>query len=287
VDVRIIAATNRDLQRGVSEGWFREDLYFRLKGLVLQLPALRDRVQDIPAIAEHCLQDLISQSGRPTVRLSQDALIALQAFRWKGNIRELRHCLEQAVALADHPVLTRADLRLKGDDAGAGHELAAGGILPDQAGDAVVLTCLREHRFDMQATARALNWDRSTVTQRLKGLCFQALADSAGDRDKAAQALAGEPNLVRTVELKLMDYYGHLVKTIQTFRDPDEAVAACRRRFKNLPDRHFRAAERLIHNYFAQRGKDASSPSPLPNGERVVRDSSSFPGKQESMGILP
>ncbi len=268
VDVRVIAATNRDLQRGVSEGWFREDLYFRLKGLVLDLPALRERVQDIRPIAEHCLQQVIAPAGREPVRLSQEAVAALETCRWRGNIRELRHCLEQAIALADQPILTRADLRLKDDESSGEPMGAASGILPDQAGDAAVLTCLRDHRFDMQATARALNWDRSTVTQRLKGLCFQALADFGGDRDKAAQALAGEATLVRAVELKLMDYYGHLLKTIHTFRTPDEAISACRRRFKNLPDRHFRAAERLIRNDFAQRA-DSPSPSSHPDKQGV------------------
>jgi hypothetical protein len=118
--------------------------------------------------------------------------------------------------------------------------------------DAAVLACLRRHGFDMQATAKALKCDRSTVTQRLKGLSFQALVEASGDQAKAALALAGDPALVRTVELKLADYYGHLIKTIEGFRSAEEALLDCQRRFKNLPDRHFRAVETLIRRHFAR-----------------------------------
>ncbi len=103
----------------------------------------------------------------------------------------------------------------------------------------------------MQATAKALGWDRSTVTQRLKGLCFQALVDSGGDQAKAASALAGDASLLRTVELKLMDYYGHLMETITPFTSADEALLDCKRRFKNLPERHFKSVEALVRRHFS------------------------------------
>jgi len=113
-----------------------------------------------------------------------------------------------------------------------------------------VLECLRQNRFDMQATARTLGWDRSTVTQRLKGMGFQALVDAAGDRARAAEMLAGDPALARVVELKLTEYHEHLLRSIAAFDAPDPAVAACRRRFKNLPDRHFRSLEALVRQHF-------------------------------------
>jgi hypothetical protein len=120
---------------------------------------------------------------------------------------------------------------------------------PEGDGDAVVLDSLRRHGFDMQATARALGWDRSTVTQRLKGLGFQALVESGGDRGRAAAALAGDPSLARTVELKLGEYHEHLLRSVAGFASVDAAVAACRRRFKNLPERHFRSLERLVRQH--------------------------------------
>lgn len=251
VDVRIVAATNKDLQRGVSEGWFREDLYFRLKGLVLHLPPLRDRRDDIAHIAEAFLQEAATQSQHANIRLSEEALAALQQRAWNGNVRELRQCLEQAIALSDGPVITTADLRLSsGEPSPAAAATGAGPLLPDPAGDIAVLNQLRRHRFDMQATAKALGWDRSTVTQRLKGLCFQALVESGRDQTRAASALAGDPSLLRTVELKLMDYYGHLMETIGPFTSAEEALLDCKRRFKNLPERHFKSVEALVRQHF-------------------------------------
>ncbi len=101
----------------------------------------------------------------------------------------------------------------------------------------------------MQGTANRLGWDRSTVTQRLKGLCFQALVESHGDQAKAAMAVAGDPSHLRTVELKLSDYYHHLLSVIEPFTSVDEAVAECKRRFKNLPERHFASVEHLVRQH--------------------------------------
>ena len=112
---------------------------------------------------------------------------------------------------------------------------------------------LRLHGFDMQATARALGWDRSTVTQRLKGLGFRAVVDSNGDRGKAALELAGDPALSRMVELKLREYSEHLLRVVESFGSSDEAIAACRKRFKNLPERHFRSLELLVRQHFDRR----------------------------------
>jgi hypothetical protein len=88
------------------------------------------------------------------------------------------------------------------------------------------------------------------VTQRLKGLGFRALVDAGGDRSLAAIALAGEPRLARTVEVKLAEYHEHLLRSVAGFDSPDAAVAACRRRFKNLPERHFRSLEALVRQKF-------------------------------------
>lgn len=250
VDVRIVAASNRDLQRGVSEGWFREDLYFRLTGLVFRLPPLRERPGDIPLLAEAFLGEIAAQMGKPVPKLSNEALRALIEQDWKGNVRELRHCLEQALALSDGPILSKESLRLTVDNAKPSGR--AKPILPDRASDAAVLNCLRQHGFDMQATAKTLGWDRGTVTQRLKGLCFQALVESGGDHAKAALAIAGDPSHLRTVELKLADYYRHLQSVIEPFATADEALTDCKRRFKNLPDRHFALVEELVRRQFRQ-----------------------------------
>jgi len=248
VDVRVVAATNRDLQRGVSEGWFREDLYFRLKGIVFRLPPLRERTGDIPILADAMLADIAEDMGRPVPKLSNDALRVLSEHGWPGNVRELRHALERAVALNDGPLLTKNSFSFE-EGSREGKEGTKTATLPDSASDSAVLDCLRQHGFDMQATAKTLGWDRSTVTQRLKGLCFQALVEYHGNSLKAATAIAGDPSQVRTVELKLSDYYKHLLSVIEPFKSADEALAECRRRFKNLPDRHFASVESLIRQH--------------------------------------
>ena len=253
VDVRVVAATNRDLQRGVSEGWFREDLYFRLTGLVFRLPPLRERPTDVPLLADTFLCEIATQLGKPIPKLSNEALRVLIEHEWKGNVREFRHCLEQAVTLSDGHLLTKESLRLGEGNALPSRRAKPPQILPDPASDAAVLNCLRQHGFDMQATAKTLSWDRSTVTQRLKGLCFEALVESGGDQAKAALAIAGDPSHLRTVELKLMDYHSHLLSVIEPFATADEALLDCKRRFKNLPDRHFTSLETLVRKYFRQR----------------------------------
>lgn len=257
VDVRIVAATNRDLQRGVSEGWFREDLYFRLSGLVFRLPPLRERTGDVPILAETLLTEIAGHMSKPAPKLSNEALRALVDHQWKGNVREFQHCLEQAITLNDGPLLTEESLRLGSESIPPTGRAKPSQILPDPASDATVLNCLRQQGFDMQATAQILGWDRSTVTQRLKGLCFQMLAETHGDKAQAAATLAGDPSLTRTVELKLMDYYNHLLATIRVFSTVDDALLDCKRRFKNLPDRHFRSVELLVRQHFRQNPPDS------------------------------
>jgi transcriptional regulator with GAF, ATPase, and Fis domain len=252
VDVRIVAATNRDLDRGVAEGWFREDLYFRLKGFVLGLPPLRERPHDVLLLADHFVRRAAA-SLRKDVQVSREAAEALQRHPWKGNIRELQQCLERAVALCEGATIAEADLGLH---TASRESSSTGGVAPpgmDVTGDLAVLRCLRQHAFDMQATAQTLGWDRSTVTQRLKGLCFRALMEANGDVASAALSLAGKAAFARTVDMKLRDYHAHLIKTIRVYSSPEDAIAACRKRFKNLPDRHFKSVEALVQQYFSRK----------------------------------
>ncbi len=110
VDVRVIAATSRDLAAMVADGRFRADLYYRLNVLPIRLPALRDRLADIEALADALLDDIARRSSLPHKSLSADALDRLAGHDWPGNIRELRNVLEQAALMTDAPVLWPADL---------------------------------------------------------------------------------------------------------------------------------------------------------------------------------
>ena len=115
VDVQIIAASNRDLKKMMAEGTFREDLYFRLKVVDLNLPPLRERKEDIPALVGYFIREAGRRMGKPIEGVTPRALEALMAYRWPGNIRELRHVIERAVLLCDEDLIDLphlpADLR--------------------------------------------------------------------------------------------------------------------------------------------------------------------------------
>jgi DNA-binding NtrC family response regulator len=105
VDVRVIAASNRDLAREVEEGRFREDLYYRLNVASIKVPPLRSRREDIPDLALAFLREFCSRFNRPVPELSPEAIMSLQQLQWKGNVRELRNAVERVVLLHQVPVL--------------------------------------------------------------------------------------------------------------------------------------------------------------------------------------
>jgi DNA-binding NtrC family response regulator len=110
VNVRVVAATNRDLEKEVAEGRFREDLFWRLNVIHLHIPPLRERPFDIPLLVEHFLNKSAEAAGRPPLNVTPEALAVLTAYAWPGNARELENAIERAVALADGARLTPDDL---------------------------------------------------------------------------------------------------------------------------------------------------------------------------------
>jgi transcriptional regulator with GAF, ATPase, and Fis domain len=133
IDVRVVAATNRDLRQMVNQGTFREDLYFRLSVIHVELPPLRDRREDVPALAETFLRDISGRRGLH-MEFAPDAVQALVSHQWSGNVRELKNVVERASSLCEGPVVRRADLLFNRDTspirASAASSDAAGG-LPD------------------------------------------------------------------------------------------------------------------------------------------------------------
>jgi DNA-binding NtrC family response regulator len=110
INLRVIAATNRDLEKEVQEGRFREDLYWRLNVIHLHIPPLRERAFDIPLLVEHFLNKIADKSGLPPLNVTPETLAILTAYQWPGNARELENAIERAVALAEGGNLTPADL---------------------------------------------------------------------------------------------------------------------------------------------------------------------------------
>ena len=114
VDVRVIAATNRDLRQMVTDGRFQEDLYYRLHVIPIELPPLRDRREDIPVLVDHFVEKHRQRSGRRIDRVDDEAARSLQTYGWPGNVRELENTIERAVVLSTGPVLTAASISLLG-----------------------------------------------------------------------------------------------------------------------------------------------------------------------------
>ncbi len=134
VDVRVLAATNRDLREEVNRGHFREDLYFRLSVVHVELPPMRERREDVASLANHFLRDIAGRRGMQ-MTFGPDAMVAMIGHSWPGNVREMRNVVERAAALSDGPVITRADLvfgREMGPSVSASHDLAKAGAVAAQ-----------------------------------------------------------------------------------------------------------------------------------------------------------
>ena len=162
-NVRLITATNRDLRQAVEQGTFREDLFYRLRVFEIGLPPLRDRIGDVPLLANQFLTDLADTFGGPPPRLSDEACEALAAHRWPGNIRELRNVLESAAILCDEAVIERRHLSLQAKTAPAAspHDLAA---LERQT----IENALRENEWNKTRAATRLGLTRTQLYVRLR-----------------------------------------------------------------------------------------------------------------------
>jgi two-component system response regulator AtoC len=162
VDVRLVAATHRDLEALVAQGAFRQDLYYRLSVLVLRVPPLRERPEDLEPLAQHLLQEALAHRGLPPRRWSAAALAALAAYGWPGNVRELRNAVEHAVVWGQGPELTVMDLpeALRGEDAGqpaAGVAGLGAGLRPAMRRfEAGVLAAAEAHAGGRRADMAAL-----------------------------------------------------------------------------------------------------------------------------------
>jgi DNA-binding NtrC family response regulator len=167
VDVRVIAATNANLDQLVQEGRFRQDLLFRINTVELRVPSLRDRAADIVPLASAALADAGRRYGRDVRAFSPEASRALQQYRWPGNVRELRNVIERAVLLAGADVIEAADLRLQQGDS-APPSLEAMSL--EDAERALIRSALRRHEGSAAAAAQALGLSRSAMYRRMEKL---------------------------------------------------------------------------------------------------------------------
>ena len=187
VDVRIVAATNRDLLRDVREGRFREDLFYRLESVSLAVPPLRDRADDVAALAEHFLETVCARNNLKRRRLSDRAVARMKAYPFPGNVRELRNLIERLVILAPGDPIDLADVedalpRGRGETV-SGRSARSGGTLREIVEDVekvAIENALRRHGGAMAAAARELGLERSHLYKKVKALGVRRPGDDGG-----------------------------------------------------------------------------------------------------------
>ena len=189
-DARIIAATNRDLSKMTEDKTFREDLYFRLNVVPIKVPALRDRRDDIPLLADHFLKDAAMRYGRREIRLSKDAFKYLEEYSWPGNIREFRNTIERMVVLSSGDVLTVEDvpeeIRLSKKTVGnILMELPESGVDLEEIEREIVLRALERNGWNQTAASKYLNVTRSVLISRM-----QKYGLNAGKENGEAESVA-------------------------------------------------------------------------------------------------
>jgi DNA-binding NtrC family response regulator len=170
INIRILAATNRDLEHAVAHGSFRRDLYFRLNVLSLRIPPLRERRQDIPLLAGHVLERLSQNSGR-MLELSDDAMRALLAYDWPGNVRELENCLERCCAITSGSIIHLVDLpsSITGAPARLVAEAPESKVIPlVDLEKRTILSAIAQLNGDKLMAARMLGIGKTTLYRKLK-----------------------------------------------------------------------------------------------------------------------
>ncbi|HJL02440.1 MAG TPA: sigma 54-interacting transcriptional regulator [Polyangiaceae bacterium LLY-WYZ-15_(1-7)] len=176
VDVRIIAATHRNLEQMVEEGTFREDLYYRLRGVTVEVPALRERLEDIPELSAHLLGRIAEERGEEAKRVSPPVAQMLGRHRWPGNVRELQNVLRSATLFAEGPVLAPADFAAFGETFGdPSEEAPADGVLEGLASwEDALYSCVRDGEnsllemkkvIERECIARALSETEGNITR--------------------------------------------------------------------------------------------------------------------------
>ena len=179
VDVRVIAATNKNLEEEIEKGRFREDLYFRLAVIPISVPPLRDRPEDVPPLVRHFMDFFSRENNVRPKRITQAALEALQRHRWKGNIRELRNTVERmiimtsgdAIDLPDLPESVRSPGAVASSKASGDSEAAKAGTLrefKDNAERAFLVAKLRENGWNISKTAEVIDTPRSNLYKKLE-----------------------------------------------------------------------------------------------------------------------
>lgn len=184
VDTRVILATNDDLGRMVVEGRFRQDLFYRINVINVELPSLRDRISDIPLLAEHFLRQVCEDSGKQVRGFTEEAMNTIQRYRWPGNVRELQNVIERAVLLGKTGMIGVEDLPSSVSSVGsvavepiAGRSLKQALESPERQ---IIRETLESNNWNRNTTAEALGINRTTLYKKMKRLGLEDMALAMG-----------------------------------------------------------------------------------------------------------
>lgn len=243
VDVRVLAATNKDIKGALEQRKFREDLFYRLSVFTIQLPSLRERKADIAFLVE----EFLKREGN-MLRLSSTVMDAFLNYDWKGNVRELESVIKRAAILA------RADSRNLLRVRDLPEEIAAGIQKKVEIEDQILLL-LREKMFSRSAiseTAEDLGGlNRGTVAEYFRGICFKTFYEQGFDLRQSASILAGtdEPAIIERVVKKMLEYLTNTFESFDRTRNIEELKSALAPKYKNLPQRYHFFLDQLIETY--------------------------------------
>jgi two-component system nitrogen regulation response regulator NtrX len=190
VDVRVIAATNKDLEEEIADGRFREDLYFRLSVIPIAVPPLRERIEDIPQLVQHFAALFSRENNRRPARFAPGAIDALRQARWRGNIRELRNVIERLLIMTDRDVIEAADVRaVTRPDARPDGSASPSAPLPGRPATlrdfkewserAFLVEKLREFNWNISRTAEVIDTPRSNLYKKLEQYKISQETDDA------------------------------------------------------------------------------------------------------------
>jgi two-component system nitrogen regulation response regulator NtrX len=189
VDVRVIAATNKNLEEEIAAGRFREDLFFRLNVVPIQLPPLRERREDVPALVAEFAAAFCAENGMKPKSFAPDAVEALAKLPWRGNVRELRNAVERLLIMTPRPLVRATDipkglgLAPAGDAPGANAVATAESLqdFKDATEKAFILAKLEENDWNVAATAKAINTPRSNLYKKLEAYGIRRDGDDGRD----------------------------------------------------------------------------------------------------------
>jgi two-component system nitrogen regulation response regulator NtrX len=184
-DVRVLAATNKDLEKEMEEGRFRQDLYYRLNVIPLRIPPLRDRKEDIPLLADRFLKDFALKEGEPGKQVTDEVMAVLMRHNWPGNVRELKNIIERLVIMTPASVISKCDLSPLFEEV----KTETDPLEPDITADSLrtakqdferqyIIRKLREFDGNISKTAEAIGLERSNLHKKIRSYGLEVKGDS-------------------------------------------------------------------------------------------------------------